>query len=888
MTRIAYGKAILLFLAIATIAAAARSVEPRGVGVGGKEERDPSVVEAAPRQQRVWFEPGPGHSNDQMVLTVVYPELVEAGEDAILETETISDEAADNVQLCLSILDASGRLLYEGERTFAAQPGVNLLRFVWPTAGLGEGRYKARFEVIRPINRLMARQDIEVRVLSYARLEERIAEHQAALAAMADHVGSHREGATASPYVALRLNIAEDFLPMASGSLLSGDWRLADSICAYVADALDAIGALLAFMSVTPEFAEPVPQADLAAIQTRDGLFFAGGRPIYLFGAAPSAYLNSDVARLRRYGLHLASVSLGPVPPAADPSEVVRARSVQLDRFFEEARKHNIRVAAHLGLALTGEELLAYSPGLAFSYEGTYYLDLPSDEVLAMLGRQIRETAGYVAKQPMLHSIALVDDPAFHFSGETFRRAFVSHVREGYPDRFTLNNAWKTRLRSYDDIEVDWAYHRPAYQYDIQTCQMKLASAFLNWMKSEVRAVAPETPLQLEFSEDLLEKGETRKGVDHRFLGRTVDISGCAVSTELKDERYAMAYPSQSLLYALLRSLAPGQPLMNLEHHMIDGADRYAPYSFEYVHSVLWDGVMSGLNASAVSGWDMTDSGPFRYGILKRPACLEGYATAALDINRLAAIVAAFQQAPASVEILWSLPSRIYDDGDPYLASVKTAFEGLSFGGCKVGFLSEDRCAKGGLEGVELLAIPNTPAISDEAFSAIEEYIKGGGGVVRADMAGPYTAQGSVRHTVLPQTMQTILIHGGELPNNYLDAMDAAYARGLLTPAPRAINAFGYPLEGVKTLSVQHAGNTYVYLLNIRQEPVVCHMAGAAQRGRDLIGARDITFPHRVQPLDPMLIRLSDPAFPAPEEEPLTQEEETPLVPVEPVSAETP
>jgi hypothetical protein len=300
--------------------------------------------------------------------------------------------------------------------------------------------------------------------------------------------------------------------------------------------------------------------------------------------------------------------------------------------------------------------------------------------------------------------------------------------------------------------------------------------------------------------------------------------------------------------------MAPDKPVLNT----LDGIESADAPTFAQVHSVLWEAAMAGLSGSLTTG-ETPDwaSGP---SFLDSPEGWDAYATACLDLNRLAPVVMGFQRAPAQVAILWSESSLIYGDGQPYLGTVRRAFEGCSFFGHKVRFITERQCGEGALKGVKILVIPEVPALGGEAFEAIEEYVARGGVTIRMGIVGGLDARGISRNTVLTHTANTLLARGRDSAPDFLHAMDAADKLAGLEPVPRVVNPYGYPLEGVKTRFAVVGGHSYLYVVNLRTAPVRAELLGGAQSGRDLIAARQIRFPAVLEPLDPMLIRLDEAA----------------------------
>jgi len=268
---------------------------------------------------------------------------------------------------------------------------------------------------------------------------------------------------------------------------------------------------------------------------------------------------------------------------------------------------------------------------------------------------------------------------------------------------------------------------------------------------------------------------------------------------------------------------------------------------FALVQSTLWEAVISGANGMALSA----GSDVFQY-----PEALEAYVTTAQDINRLAPIVEAFQRAAPEVGILFSEASKIMDDGGSHLESAQFAFEGATFAGYSLRFITEEQVIAGALNALNVLIIPDTLAVSDAAFDLLSKFVENGGTVARVGKPIPYNERGISRSDVIRSTANTILVRGLNLPTEYLHAMDAAQEKGALPEIARPINVSGYPVEGIRSRYVEYNGDAYLYIINLRKEPVNCYLAGVYQKGYDLIRGRNISFPRELPPLTPMLVRL--------------------------------
>ena len=811
--------------------------------------------------ERVWIESGSMVQGRKASIVVRYPEDQPSREPVVFECEIESEVTVEEALARVTVKDRDGVVLHQGELGLGVGKGASSCRFSWDASEVSPGFYTARIEVLRRPVFVLAYRELLVRKLSLSELCADLDGAQQQIQALHERLAAFDSTEEAFPYARLRLAITEDFAPLARTAIADKQWRRADRMVEYLKRATDSVRANLVFAGAAPELVEPIPRPDLGGLCVRDGAFYAGGRPVFLMGACGWDQLAHDLPRLRRYGLNLAVVGVGPNETLANRKETAGFRK-KLAPLFKAAQKNNVSVTVSLLPHAMPEWALERYPAMAQSGLGA--VDIAQPGARRILAQHVRTLVPYLSKQRMLNSLCLAHKPAFRFADEEVRERFLALVRERYPDRHTLNQSWRAIFADFEDLDIGWVetgaryQESPAYQYDWQTYHQALGGEFFAWLVSQVRKSAPDTSLHVAFSGGIFEPGESKAGIDQEAVAALLDISGCCATNTRRDRFYALGYPQQALVYTLLKSLAPDKPVFNVEDRIIAENDPKTPYTFDYVHGALWEAAMAGLNASAAWVWDRSEALPeLRHNILMRPECLEGYATACLDLNRLSPIVLAFQQAPAPVAIIWSTPSKIYGNGVPYLHSANQAFEGCSFSGYKVRFLTERQVLESQLADVRVLVIPETPAVSDEAFGVIRDYIRNGGVIVRTQAQIHYDQHGHSRRDILGNTARTVLVRGLNLPTEYLHAMDGVTGLGTLPPVPRTINRYGYPLEGVKSRYVELDGQGYLYVINIRKAPVAACLLGAMHSGRDLIRGRDVAFPTTLEPLDPMLIRLN-------------------------------
>jgi hypothetical protein len=596
----------------------------------------------------------------------------------------------------------------------------------------------------------------------------------------------------------------------------------------------------------------------------------AGGGPGFLVGIAGA----TDPAlfdELARYGLNWAVL---PIPPGATD----RSGSRDIGGTLAAAHAH--------GVAVTPDLALGRLPAVAPELEAGL-LDVAHGSGRALAEAHIGRAGALLNGRPGVLGAVLAEAPRFDFHGAEVRDEFIDHVQAEYGSVDALNRIWRSHFLEWSDvvIERDYLLSRPrfvppyltlpAYRYDWQRFQhaveLRAFTALRDLTRAETgaRAAVAVAPADL--------RPESAGAMpDRELLTRAMDFTASVTEVAGAPGERASAFPESVMLTAFLRSVAPEQPQLAVRMTLALDANPAVLDQYPVVYTALWntfvfgaDGVAAGVAPEAASLLD-TAASP-----LARPDALEAVAMARLDANRLARPLAALKDAPAGIAILYSAASRIFADGEEqraealrsaramdldeddnaYLVSLRNAFEGAAWFGRNVRFISERQCAEGQLRDVDVLVVPRMSAITDATFEAVERYVAEGGVIVRQGRPFPYNERGVTRLDVLGYSPRTWLIRGIDTPTDYVDALDAIEAEGLLPPQPRPVDAYGYPLEGVIGRAARTDEAFYLYLVNLRDEPVRVFLRGAGP-ATDLLSQRTREFPHVLQPLEPILLEL--------------------------------
>lgn len=799
-------------------------------------------------QTWVWADAQTALPARHLALEVTRTDEGKSGEHIQFDCAIQSTLGFNNSRLIFEVLNERGDVLSRGEQGVNVLAGANQSRVSFDATDLPLGTFTARFHLSHPQLLDEPSQDFILRKVNGPKLLEVLSSAKSRLDELDKALKSANDADGGLPYLRLKANVAADVLKKAEESAQTSEWETLEQRLRFVTSRIDAIHAGLIFGAAAPERLPKIADPALNGLTLEQGGFSAQGQPVFLFGGALPSLDRELLATLRRYQLNAATLALGREDKPGATQDVA-AQMTRLRDVLDAAVAQNVSIMVQLAPDQLSPDFLAAHPDV--KHDG--FVDIGRSEVKADWERFFAQVAPVLKGQPMLAGISLANDPHFHFSGTEVRDGFLEFIRANYPDRLTLNRSWRAHLAKLEDI-VPWSTdqfdsyqtHRP-YQFDWQTYHQSLGNAYFNWARGLVEAQLPGIPLAATMADGAFTKGETRHGVNREQLAASLQIGGCSAAMASEDPIYAMAYPNPSAYYTLLKSFQPGQPVFNLNAILSIDPNQTSEDTFRFVHAALWESVMSGLNGATV---------PMDSLLFQQPEALEGFASAALDINRLAPIVRAFQSAPADVGILFSYASKVFDDGEPHLESASNAYEGAAFGGYNVRYISEEQCVNGALDGLKILMLPDTPAVGDNAFKKISEYVEAGGTVARTGAPIPYNERGFSRGDLIRNTGNTVLVRGLNLPTEYLHAMDAATVLGALPQIPRVITRQGYPVEGVKTRYVEFEGNAYLYVVNLRKEPVYVTLATQVSRGRDLIQGQDVEFPTTLAPLEPLLLKL--------------------------------
>ncbi len=805
-----------------------------------------AAVVVAP-ELRLWVEQSESTTSPLASLAVTVPQGQTLDTPVTFKVSVDASHDVYKMHVALRISSSAGVPLYDASLEMPLAKGENPCEMLWKPSALAPGDYRAELALQRRSDEQDARLVLRLRVLDRAAVQAEVDSAAARAAELAAAVSGLLPDSPARAYGDLKAATAHDTAKLAARRMNEIRWNEAADLAAFVSAVHDAWRARQVFAETAKSDEPPCKlQTNLSQVEVANGGFVAEGHPVFLFGEYLGADAKADAERLSRYRLNLLSASF----PGPSADSALRVQESDPGAW---------------GLLLN----LAPSDGEART--------LNYAAAIKVLRTRLAAVHSIVGERSAAARFAVLEPPRILPLAEEDRLAFIESLQEFYKDRNTLNQTWRTHFREFSDVSIDWGISKKTYAYDLRSFHLNQTAAVYEKVMLDASRTAG-IPCGIEMPDTLLSVDDVLSGIDPERLGGLGIVYAVRSTVTLAHPRYAVGYPMPGVLFALHRSLSPDSALI-ASQWTVDG-DLAVPTvrTARQVAATLWETVLEGANGVALS---RTEEGR---ALLEHPIFADGFSATALDIRRLAPVVAALQRRPAEVGILWTPTSRIFDGGDPYLASLRDAYEGAGFAGFSVRFVTAAQCRAGALNQLKVLVIPDAPAMDDETFTAIQSYIREGGAVVRTESPGIYNERGGARRDLFEYTAHTVLVRGDSLPVKYMHALDAAYEFGSLPPVPRAVNSDGYPIEGLRTRYAVYEGKPCLYLLNLRKEPVSVSLFGEYSKGRDLISGREVSFPTRIDSLEPLLILLE--GAPIPENAPSAVQSiihQAPVVELQPV-----
>ncbi len=441
------------------------------------------------------------------------------------------------------------------------------------------------------------------------------------------------------------------------------------------------------------------PRFDPAKLVMKDGYYFDGDRPVFLWGPCVFWYLRQDQPQVIDLGFNSVTTE---VPQDASNPEV----KAQMEAWYKAGISVNATILAPSVMA-TGAD----AKRLGFLKEHPEVANVDQNNFLPFLVQSpiAREMIkkDFWKHFPHVRSYWLWNEPWYLNYSETTRQDFIKNYLEPkYKTVDALNKVWKSHYKSFNDIQlIQWPdANNYAPWYDFQQFRDDLLGNFWAFLNKTAKDLDPSKPTHVKFMAASLHSGNMEK------YQQPFDIAGHDGSSSDRDIVF-MDY---------MRSLFPTRPLVDTEVHIYYGGRKP-------VEMTAWRLALHGL---ADGNWWCWHSNQRFSDSLANAISMNALTMSGLDIQRLFdPYMYDLNMKPTNVAILF--PDVVERRSD--VKMVRMRFElapALYELGVRPFYVAEDRIPTGELSKHKLLLASESDYTKESTYQGVLAYVKNGGTAV--------------------------------------------------------------------------------------------------------------------------------------------------------------
>lgn len=590
--------------------------------------------------------------------------------------------------------------------------------------------------------------------------------------------------------------------------------------------------------------------------------------PVFFTGFGHFDLIQKDLAEMPKFGNNILQMEFGPswVMPAEgrfndDPIRHFRAVA-------ERAAKENVQICLLLSPHYFPDWAFARWPEIRDD-AGFIRFCVWDPRVRGVLETYLRHVVPQLRNIPALHSICISNEAENYEYGKckALCREWPKWLERRFGTVAKMNAAWNSVYRSFGEVPVpkNWNGNRPSPELcEFARFDRRMFAEFHEWMAGIIRELAPEIPLHAKIMcQNWQWETPTLVSVDIEDFAALSDLNGNDASywsLPRPDPKCVWGdavseWPLCQIAYDYQRTAAE-KPIFNSENHIV--RDREKGYvSGDHLYTALWQQALHGQSLTTLWCWERAyDDGKSDFNglMLERPECLVGWANCALDLNRLADVIAPLQNQEASILLLNSLSSRMWHDGiDPSYECYR-ALNGL---GRQIGVCSErmlEDFAKTGelkhpFNTARAIVMPTPGHLSDAAREGLRKLKAGGIDVIAYAVRPAFDDCGRARDGNEFRFVERTN-DGATLMKRFEE-----FARGWNLPdVPRVLAIDGdHGIDGVESRGYRVNGKSYMSVVNQTPRPVKVRLE---KEGRDLVSGRKVGRVLELSVQKPMLIEF--------------------------------
>jgi len=532
-------------------------------------------------------------------------------------------------------------------------------------------------------------------------------------------------------------------------------------------------------------------------------------RPVIFTGYGNFHTVLNESAKWQDLGCNVITPEMGPssvVSGKPDGTLVVDEKPIdELVKKFKAAAEHNVAI-----VFLISPHYMPPCSGSAF-----WYGDEPG--VSDVMEAYMRALIPKIKDIPSLHSIVLSNEPACAASPDNkhFYHTWRQFLRKKYGTIDKLNKMYGgTTYKGFWEVPLPpgekWlaGYYEPkdrVWHGDWMTCNNL---RFAEWHKRIADVIHEEAP---------------NVAVHTKICAGYMQGSGLPVANGIDPEMFAgftqyVGYDDASGVRITNDVMSSFQkaPAVNSENHILTPDENYNMLDPRRFYLDLFAQAMHGQFISTAWTYEPTCEPMALWDFSVRPACMEAYGRAGLDLMRVAPALAAIQNTPRQVAIIYSPTSFYYnEDHHPVWRAAWDAFFGT---GLRVRFLSENQIQKSDFGDTKVLILPEAQVVESQTLDGLKTFTQAGGKVIFVGHSLEYT----------PGWMPVEKKLADSLAWKKLDPSLADWQRQLTTlvaeagivPDVMLTSPSGQQVPGIHWLCGTLNGQKVIAVLNMTDKPV--------------------------------------------------------------------
>lgn len=501
-----------------------------------------------------------------------------------------------------------------------------------------------------------------------------------------------------------------------------------------------------------------------------DGYFRIEGEPVFTAGFPLLSYslvdfskfpeweerdkkmLDAFLGEMRQLGVGVEQQSISiPAFLAADGS----IRSDKIQNYVETIQNYarqgfKVNIMFHWGE--NDEVLEDLWPGITDYEANGVELDIDHPGARELILRFTEALMPVLGELDAIATWDMANEPFFStdmWSPHTLDK-YQHWLEESHGSIERLNAIWETGYTSFEKIplpkEKPRAECSPGEWYDRISFHNHRVTSFFGFFSKQIRKHIPDAKIHMK-AQDNSSLGPmpaaVGHGIDREALTPFVQLHGLdtrplpiteprMAASNYDESYYGFHWLGQSFLYDYLTSLPPTRPIVDFEYHAFSiNPIRIPDLPTTHASATLWLAHLHGMIGNMAWYWHRR-YGPdpfldtwywklwFYASLSTQPVPAAEYFQTMLELNSFSQEVEALASVPdRPLRILVSKPSYIQDQA--HIDALHRTYEGSSFHGLRVGFVTENMLARDGVpEDCRMILIPDAGYVSKAALEALK------------------------------------------------------------------------------------------------------------------------------------------------------------------------